>query len=344
MSSSALSILLMVAMGTSAGAQPKCPMGSGAKVIFPDTVIFSSGLQVNPDGAAQSYVPGDHGYTYINDGVNLISDGKKVSCSVSENEASCRAAWFKAEQGNFAAGTPEFCSFAIEVVPVVPGAELQDCEDRKGRSIIGNGKGRPADGRAVLNVSGERVVTYLSTTSLHHLIAGKDTYTDSSVLPGVVVPEARGDLLGAVAWVRYGKRSVFAIVNDTGPAFGEGTIALYQGLLYDTPPPEQPVGPIPLPKRCGPAEMLQRPFASRSDLGHDDRCRAHYAARAQADIRASAGIEIGVETIILAAVKPPMEGHLAKIEVTPAALRKLAVDAGYDDVRLAAMADCLRKH
>jgi hypothetical protein len=90
------------------------------------------------------------------------------------------------------------------VVPVVPRAELEHCEDRQDRSVIGNGKGRPADGRAVLNDTGERVVTYLSSTSLHHLVACKNNYTESSVLPGIVVPEARGELIGVVAWVRYG--------------------------------------------------------------------------------------------------------------------------------------------
>jgi hypothetical protein len=82
--------------------------------------------------------------------------------------------------------------------------------------------------------------------------------------------------------------------------------------------------------RCGPAEKLRPPFVSRSDLGKAGSCRDGYAARAPADSGASAGVGSGVETIILTAVKPPLESHLAKIEVTPAALRKLRVDAGYD--------------
>ena len=131
-------------------------------------------------------------------------------------------------------------------------------------------------------------------------------------------------------------------MNDTGPAFGEGSVALHQLLQSGRIGPLQPVGPIPTNLRCSAIESgLRPPFVSRPDLGDADRCRAGYSAKSAADIRAYAGIDGDVTSIILPRVKPPMQGWLVTEEITPDLMAKLAVGAGYSLDTLHQMADCL---
>lgn len=72
-------------------------------------------LQVNPDGTAASYLPGDHGYTYLANGVNLIENGKMLHCL--NHVSKCRMNWAAAEGEDFGPGSPEFCVFALEAAP-----------------------------------------------------------------------------------------------------------------------------------------------------------------------------------------------------------------------------------
>jgi hypothetical protein len=340
----AFSILVIVSLTTGAQSQAvTCTVAAHGQLNFPDALVMQTGLAVNPDGAAASYAPGDHGYTYISNGVNLIADGKKISCSKKANNQLCTDRWKEAELGKFGPGTPEFCSFAIAVIALPGSPPPQTCEGKSYRFILGNGKGQPAPGYQVTNIEGQTVTTYLSTTTLMHRVGGEARYVDSSSLPGLVVPEARPDLVGSIAWVRMGSRSTFAIVNDTGPAFGEATVALHEVLQYDTPPPPQPIGPIPLARRCSEVETLRIPFVSRPDHGDKDLCRAARKPTSPSDIRAYGDIPGGVQSVILKSVKPPMRGNLATIELTPTSIRETAISAGYDEKRLAAMADCLNR-
>lgn len=340
----AVAILAFVPLATSLQSQVlNCPVAANGEVAFPGAIVMQTGLAVNPDGAAASYAPGDHGYTYINNGVNLIADGKKIPCSVKANNRRCKDRWEEAELGKFGPGTPEFCSFAIAVVAFPGGPPRQTCEGKSYRFILGNGKGQPAPGYQVTNVEGHAVTTYLSTTTLMHKVGDEARYIDSANLPGIVVPKERPDLVGSIAWVRMGKRSTFAIVNDTGPAFGEATVALHEALQYDTRPPAQPIGPIPLARRCSDVENLRKPFVSRPDHGEKDLCKPGRKPTSPSDIRAYDAIPGGVQSVILKSVKPPMRGNLAMIELTLASIRETAIAAGYDEKRLAAMADCLNR-
>ena len=334
---------VLSASGTPGNAQaPNCPKKEGGILKFSGAIAMNTGLQVNPDGAAASYTPGDHGFTYINNGVNLILDGKKVSCSKKGNGAACHSAWVKAETGGFGFGTPEFCSFAIEVAAIDTSKPLQNCEGDRSRFVVGNGKGKPAlAALTIQNVENEQITPYISTTTLRHTVAGSPKYFDSSKFAGIVVPQARSDLVGAVAWVRFGSRSTFAIVNDTGPAFGEGSIALYQALFYDAPPAVQRIGPIPTRLRCSEAEQVKAPFLSKPDAGAADACRAGYVPKGPSDIRAYKGVSGGIQSIILTSVKPHMTGMLATVELTPVLLKTLASSAGFDEARLTSMANCL---
>jgi hypothetical protein len=320
---------------------PACPIpASDGRILFPDgSMAMRTRLAVNPDGAAASYTPGDHGYTYIANGVNLRDGNGFISCSAAGNAGRCRREWIRAENMGFATGSPQFCSFAIEVEPMTPGASRTSCGS--GRFVVGGGKGRPKLGPPIAAVAGGTIRPYLSMTSLRHRVGGELRYIDSASIPAIVVPTTRPDLVGAIVWVRYNDRATFAIAGDTGPRFGEGSVALHQGLRSGNAGPAQAVGPIPLALRCGSAESsLRAPFESRPDIA-GDRCRPGQSARGASDIRAYAGIDASaVETVILR-VKPPMQGSTVTAEVTLAALEQWATAAGFSRTRLAGMADCL---
>lgn len=125
---------------------------------------------------------------------------------------------------------------------------------------------------------------------MQHVVDNKSVYVDSAAIPGLVVPRIRSSLLGSLAWVRYGDKEVFAIVNDTGPKFGEGSVALIQLLRYGAIQPFQPIGPIPLNMRCTKAERdLKAPFVSKPDDGEDDLCKSGHDDTSASDIRAYGG-------------------------------------------------------
>ena len=338
-----LAICLALSASGPGYAQPgQCPRpDSSSRLTFAEgSVAMRTGLAVNPDGAGPSYTPGDHGYTYISNGVNLHSGGRRIACSEAGNSARCRRDWRLAEAGGFGLGTPEFCVYAMEVEPVTPGAALVNCE-RPGRSLVGGGKGRPRSGAPIPTVARGTVAPYSSTTSLRHMVDGSARYVDSAAIPALVVPTGRPELVGAIAWVRFGSHSGFAIVGDTGPAFGEGSVALHQLLRSGRVGPVQPVGPLPLELRCTAGETrLRPPFQSRPDIS-GDRCRPGVRPRGASDIRAYSGIDRGVDSVILARVKPPMRGRTITEALTTHLLESTARAAGYTPEWLAAMADCL---
>jgi hypothetical protein len=340
-------LVFAISISGAAAEEIKCPTSEGGTEIrFPDgSILMTTGLEVNPDGAVASYMPGDHGYTYIANGVNLIENGHKASCTATRNVSRCRTKWLAAEEGDFGLGTPEFCVFAMEVKPLDPQKEKVACElPKEGRFVVGNGKGRPELGAAISNVSGASEPTYVSTTALQHTRDGKIVYVDSAAIPGLVVPTFRSELVGAIAWVRYGNHEGFAIVNDTGPAFGEGSVALHQLLRTGVVGPLQPVGPIPTELRCSAVETdLRGPFVSRPDLGQRDICIPGHTAEGPSDIRAYKGVEEGVISIIMSKVTPSMKGWTVQEELTPDRLRQLASAAGYSQKKLHQMANCLRQ-
>lgn len=336
--------VLLSLTGAAAAQSLSCPTPSaGGRLVFQDgSILMRTPLAVNPDGAAASYTPGDHGYTYMSNGVNLIANGVSLGCSAQENTTRCRRDWAQAEERGFGPGTPEFCVYAMEVEPLATGATKVPCgRPGSGRSTVGNGKGRPRTGPPIPAIGGGTVTPYVSTTSLRHTREGEAVYVDSASIPGLVVPTSKPELLGAIVWVRYGDHEGFAIVNDTGPAFGEGSVALHQLLRTGQIGPLQPVGPIPTASRCSPDEInLSPPFLSRPDLP-SDRCRPGYTARGPADIRAYGAINSGVISIILTKVKPPMNGRVVTQELTAARFGEWAAEKGYTPERLRQIASCL---
>ncbi|WP_126906838.1 hypothetical protein [Rhizobium phaseoli] len=305
------------------------------------SLIMTTRMNVNPDGTSASYTVGDHGYTYIANGVNLHLDGKKIACSIKENNLLCRRKWIEAEGADFLAGTPEFCVFALGVEPIFPGTTLEECEkkDAGGRYFVGNGKGRPKVGKSLPHSISGDIQTYVSTTALTHTVDGKVVSIDAATVPGLVVPKGKSSLLGSIAWVQYGDHSVFALATDSGPGFGEGSIALHEMLRYGALQSKHPMGPLSREQRCTEAESdLKAPYQSRPDYQNDE-CRKGHKPKGGTDIRAYGGIESGVTSIILP-LKPAMDGRTVQGNLNTLSLKDIALAAGYSEEKLRQMAAC----
>jgi hypothetical protein len=291
-------------------------------------------LAVNPDGGPPSYTVGDHGFTYIANGLTRWRNGARQRC-----DSACTASFKAAERAGFAAGTDEFCVYAMEVEALQPGEARVPCT---GGFVVGNGKGRPVHGAMLDTVADGKVQAYVSTTSLRHLVDGKPTYLSSEALPIAVTP--RAELLGKVVWVGGGgMMGTFALIGDVGPAFGEGSIALHQLLRTGRVTAQRP-GPIPRDKRCLPAEIaLRAPFESRPDGGKSDRCRSGHTATTASDVRAYVGIDTTLDFVILGAAAFERSGSTIQIEVTPDSIAETATRAGYSGEKIARMLACLRR-
>lgn len=328
--------LLMGASVLSTGWAQKCPARGAAVTRLGDgSTMVTGGLNVNPDGTAASYVQGDHGFTYIANGLALWRSAQRLECK-GDRALECRTKFLEAEARSFGAGTSEFCAFALEVEPIAPAKSTVKCV--RGQ-VLGNGKGRPRVGGDLETVQGGTTKSYASTTALNQLLSDKVAPVDSAAIPAIVVPTSSPELVGNVAWVAYGGRSTIAVVGDTGPAFGEGTIALHQLLRYGELR-SQKLGPIARQDRCGDAEMaLQAPFEARPDV-KDDVCTRKGARAGGADIRAYKGIDSGVTTVILNKAKVPMKGNVAQLALSQQALWETAKKAGYSEDDVKRIAGC----
>ncbi len=302
---------------------------------FPDkSMVMKAPLNVNPDGGQRSYTVGDHGFTYIANGLmSKKADGWK-KCEGAE----CRSAFLEIERLDFGPGSPEMCSFAMEVEPLHAGRQLIDCGSGSAK-IIGNGKGRLKRGAMVETVTGESLQTYVSMTSLKHTIDGKAAYLDSETVPIVVTPDTK--LLGRVVLVRgEGFHDTYGVIGDYGKKFGEGSIALHQLLLKNQITPQKS-GPIPPDRRCGVEEKVEAPFLSRPDLPGDD-CKAGHSVASATDIRAYKNIDKNLEFLILPVWFPGTEKTTTtSVTVTNSSIAQLAAKAGYSEDKINQMFACL---
>lgn len=249
-------------------------------------------LAVNPDGALYSYTKGDSGFTYINNGLNLIENGAIRKCSDKQFEKLCLKEFKDAEDRDFKPGTSEFCVFAMEVQEFAPNIPRQNCGNDKSKWIVGNGKGRLRTlGPYPSAIDGQFVVPYKSQTSLKHRLDGtspaKFDYLDSVTIPTVVYPLDL-KIKGQMVWAQnpVNRLSVIAVAGDQGPAFGEGSIAMHQ-LLASGKLTKQLPGPIYASDRCKSSEKnLSHPFVSRPDKPGDSCIAAKNQLKEKTDIRA----------------------------------------------------------
>jgi hypothetical protein len=174
-------------------------------------IAFASQMQVNTDGAPDSYHPDDIGITHICNGVSV---GR--SCTW---KAKCLSDFRQAKAEHFK-GPTKICFFAMAA-------------DTQGVPIIqGNTDPKPG--------------YFVSTTALHQ--PGENLRTpqaqlDSNIVPFAVIPGTwqrsgnPGPKLGdfGVAYRRSNGKSAFFVIGDTGPKnkLGEGSVALHQTLGND---------------------------------------------------------------------------------------------------------------
>ncbi len=173
-----------------------------------NAIAFASQMQVNTDGAPDSYHPDDIGITHICNGVSV-----GAACTW---KAQCLPDFRKAKAEGFR-GPTKICFFAMATdtggVPIVQGA------------------GDPKPGY------------FVSTTALKQ--PGQNVRTpqaqlDSNTVPFAVIPGTwqssgkPGPRLGdfGVAWRRSNGKLATFVVGDTGPRnkLGEGSVALHQAL------------------------------------------------------------------------------------------------------------------
>lgn len=187
----------------------------GAVKIFRDAstnaIAFASQMQVNTDGAPDSYHPDDIGITHICNGVSV-----GPSCTW---KAQCLSEFRQAKSESFR-GSTKICFFAMAT-------------DNRGVPII-QGDSDPKPGY------------FVSTTALHQ--PGENPRTpqaqlDSNTVPFAVIPGnwqssgKPGPRLGdfGIAWRRSNDKLAYFVIGDTGPRnkLGEGSVALHQALGND---------------------------------------------------------------------------------------------------------------
>lgn len=220
-----LGFLVVLALGAvSASAAGQCTLAP--KLAFPHgeigtvrvlqeptskAIAFASQMQVNTDGAPDSYHPDDKGITHICNGVSV-----GPNCSW---EPACLPAFRKAKAEGFR-GPTKMCFFAMATgkdgVPLIQGA------------------GDPSPGY------------FVSTTALKqpgHKAGTPQAQLDSNTIPFAVVPTTwqrdgkPGPKLGdfGVAYRTSNGKLAFFVVGDTGPRnkLGEGSVALHKALGND---------------------------------------------------------------------------------------------------------------
>lgn len=217
-------IMAVAVLLSAAGTSAQCPLTQestfahaeiGPVKIFRDAqtqaIAFASQMQVNTDGAPDSYHPDDIGITHICNGVSIGSACTwKPQCLPEFRQA--KAEGFK--------GPQKICFFAMVT-------------DARGVPII-QGPGDPKPGY------------FVSTTALHQPGASVQTpqaQLDSNTVPFAVIPgswqtsKKPGPQLGdvGVAYRRSTGQTAFFVIGDTGPRnkLGEGSIALHQALGND---------------------------------------------------------------------------------------------------------------
>lgn len=311
------------------------------------SLALRSPLTVLADGGEGAYAEGDHGYVSILNNIFLLEGGQRRACYEADVFSRCASAFRAAEAAGFKSGTARFCVSGFEVEPVVEGNMLLECGDYLW--VIGDGRGRLKRSEPKLNAAGQMVTSYISHTALMHRAnaRAKGMPLDSLSIPVAVYPESQ-PWPGQLVWAQHRDaagtaRNVVAVGGDTGPAFGSGSIAMHQLLVYGEPRPQK-LGPIPADKRCQAGETdLPHPFATDSLAGPSDSCEAKKGnVSAAAEIRAAKSLP-QVDFVILPRGKFDAKDGAINTVLSTAVLRQQFTRAGYTDEQMRQRLACLDK-
>lgn len=192
------------------------PAATGQVWSYNDAVLFKNQvLNVDADGAPNSYLLDGNGLSYTCDGVVAFENGKRVNSKSNPRDwqQKCRAAWSKAE------ATKDYSGVAI----------FGFLTDSKNAPLV-QGEGDPLSGKA-----------YISATSVVIPGAPEGTqrqYVDATAIPYIVLPSSfvskykisPGTL--AVVFRKKTGRHAFAVFADGGD-LGEASVKLHRDLHSD---------------------------------------------------------------------------------------------------------------
>lgn len=189
------------------------PPATGKVWTHKEAVLFKSPvLNIDADGAPNSYLLDGNGLSYVCDGVVAIENGKRITPKSNPNDwqKKCHAAWLNAR------ATQDYSGVAIFGFQT----------DRKNVPLI-QSEGDPLPGKA-----------YISATSVVIPGAPEGTqrrYVDATKIPYIVLPASfvtrykiKPGTLAAVYRKKTGLHA-FAVFADGG-ALGEASVKLHQDL------------------------------------------------------------------------------------------------------------------
>lgn len=206
-------------------------------------LIIGRGMSVNADGAKAAYaVYGQHGLSYLCDGVTVSDDG--VNFHYNRPDL-CEAAVKEIDQLKVEDGRINFPATMKYQLCIFGFSASGDNRCHGGGATLA-GAGKPASARVRTDVSDARGAVmphFYSTTTERH---SNGEALDAAVLPFVVKPRGMtsmrsgdfayvvSDVNGTLEGKKLPQRKIPVVVGDLGPAdkFGEGSIALHQYLAY----------------------------------------------------------------------------------------------------------------
>jgi hypothetical protein len=178
-----------------------------------NAVLFTTPvLNVDADGAPDSYLVDGNGLSYTCDGVVAIEDGRRITAKTNPKDwqRKCNAAWTKAKSSNDYSGVAIF------------GFQT----DNKNIPLI-QGSGDPLPGKAYISATSAVIPGMPKGTQRQYVDATKIPYI---VLPSTFVGKYKvkpGSL--AVVFRKKTGRYAFAVFADIG-GLGEASVKLHQDL------------------------------------------------------------------------------------------------------------------
>jgi hypothetical protein len=173
-------------------------------------IVYSSPiLNIDADGAPNSYRLDGQGLSYTCDGVAAIENGKRIKVGAPNWQAKCHSAWKTARASG------DYSKVAI----------FGFATDSTGMPLVQK-EGDPLPGEA-----------FISTTAVEVTEAPEGTqrrYIDATAIPYVVLPAHMRrwikDAAVAAVWRPKNGTLSFAVFADTGGTLDEGSVRLHQDL------------------------------------------------------------------------------------------------------------------
>jgi hypothetical protein len=201
--------VLTVAIAVAQAGECRLDHKNKATLIDGAIVYSSSVLNVDADGAPNSYRLDGQGLSYTCDGVAAIENGKRIKVGAPNWQTKCQSAWKDARASG------DYSKVAI----------FGFATDSTGTPLIQK-EGDPLPGEAFISATAVTVAAAPADTQRH--------YVDATAIPYIVLPVHMRprieDAAVAAVWRPKTNGLSFAIFADTGGALDEGSVRLHQDL------------------------------------------------------------------------------------------------------------------